>query len=166
MDAKTPAQSQIETRYMVMPQHANPHKTLFGGQLMAWIDSVAAMVATRHSNRLCVTVSTDRVLFRHPVHVGDQLVLRSRVNYVGRTSMEIGVSAWVENPKTGEQKRTTTAYLTFVALDDEGRPTPVPPLEPTTESDQRRYENAKIRVDHRRLLLERLKREEEDASSS
>lgn len=153
----TPRDSAVEARYLVLPQHANDLGIAFGGTIMSWVDMVAAMAAQRHCGRKVVTVSIDRMSFLAPCHIGDQVLLRACVNYVGRTSMEVGVQVLRENPYTHEHGRATTAYLTFVALDAQERPTPVPPLRPETPDELRRWENAALRVAARKELLARLR---------
>lgn len=155
--AKAPNQSAVETRFLVMPDQANAQGTVFGGVMMAWIDMVAAMAAQRHCNGVAVTASIDRISFEAPIFVGEHAVLKAMVNYVGNTSLEVGVQVNKENPYTGECRRATTAYLTFVALDDHQKPRPVPPLRLETEEEKRRYHNAKIRVAARRELLTKLR---------
>lgn len=156
-NVKTPAQSQMETRYIVMPQHANDYGILFGGTLVSWIDMLAAMVAQKHCGQEAVTVSIDRISFHCPILVGQHVVLRGSVNYTGNTSMEIGVQVTRENPYTGESIRATTAYLTFVAIDRAQRPVPAPKIAPQTRDEIRRYNNAKLRAESRRQLGEKLK---------
>lgn len=155
--AKTPRDSAVEARYLVMPQHANDLGIAFGGTILSWLDLVAAMVAQRHCERKVVTVSVDRVAFLAPCHIGDQVVLRASANYVGHTSMEVGVQVMRANPYTGEQVRTTTAYLTFVALDAREKPTAIPPLTPETPDELRRHENARLRVAARKELIQKLR---------
>jgi acyl-CoA hydrolase len=157
LKTKTPRDSQMETRYLVMPQHANDLGITFGGTIMAWIDALAGMVAQKHCERKVLTVSTDRISFLSPVHIGDHVVLRASVNYVGTTSLEVGVQVMRENPYTRESVRATTAYLTFVGVDDVGHPTPVNPLKPETPDEIRRNENAKLRVQSRKELLLKLR---------
>jgi acyl-CoA hydrolase len=147
---KTPSESAVETRYLVMPQQANPQGTAFGGAIVSWIDMVAAMAGQRHCGREVVTAEIDTLIFRHPVRIGDHVVLRAAVNYVGRSSMEVGVQVTREDPYTGAQIVATTAHLTLVALDENKRPTPVPPLLPQTKDEKRRYEGARLRVQARK----------------
>jgi acyl-CoA hydrolase len=154
---KTPRDSAVESRFIVLPQHANDSGIVFGGTIMSWIDMAAAMVAQRHCGRRVVTVSIDRMSFLAPCHIGDHVLLRASANYVGRTSMEVGVQVLRENPWTGQQVRATTAYLTFVALDDQERPTAIPPLEPQNPDEHRRWENARLRVASRKELVSRLR---------
>ncbi len=147
----------METRCLVMPQHANDLGIVFGGIIMSWIDALAGMVAQKHCERKVLTVSTDRISFLAPVHIGDHVVLRASVNYVGTTSLEVGVQVMRENPYTRESIRTTTAYLTFVGVDEAGHPTAVNRLQPETADEIRRHDNARLRVEARKELLRKLK---------
>ena len=156
LKGKSPAESAVSTRYLVMPEQANPHGTAFGGAIIAWIDMVAAMTAERHASREVVTVNIDSISFRQPIYVGDHVVLEASVNYVGRTSMEIGVQVSRQNPVTNESIMATTAHLTFVALDENKKPIVVAPIIPETDDEKRRYENAKIRVKTRKELLRKM----------
>ncbi len=140
-----------------MPQHANDYGIAFGGTIMAWIDMVAAMVAQKHCEGEAVTVRTDQISFLAPVHIGDHLVLRASVNYVGNTSLEVGVKVMRENPYSGECVHATTAYLTFVGLDRNKRPTPAPRLKPETPDEIRRHDHARLRVEARKELLAKLR---------
>ena len=153
---KIPSESAVETRYLVMPQQANPQGTAFGGAIVSWIDMVAAMAGQRHCGCEVVTAEIDTLVFRHPIRIGDHVVLRAAVNYVSRSSMEVGVQVTREDPYTGEQIVATTAYLTLVALDENKRPAPVPPLLPQTKDEKRRYEEAKGRVLARKERLKAL----------
>jgi len=151
---KTPKESAVETRYLIMPHQANPHGTAFGGVIMAWIDMVAAMAAQRHCGKEVVTAAIDSLAFKEPIRIGDHVALRASVNYVSRSSMEVGVRVTREDPYSGEQVIATTAHLTFVALDENKRPTPPPPPSPQTEPGKRRYEHAKPRVRARKKQLQ------------
>lgn len=157
LKVKTPRDSQVESRYIVMPQHANDYGIAFGGTIMSWIDMVAAMVAQKHCEREAVTVSIDQISFRTPIYIGEQVVLRASANYVGRTSMEVGVQVTRENPYTGTIIHATTAYLTFVGIDKEKHPVPIHPLRPETPEELRRHENARLRVEIRKELLCRIR---------
>ena len=139
-----------------MPHQANPHGTAFGGVITAWIDMVAAMAAQKHCGKEVVTAGIDSLIFKEPIRIGDHVVLRACVNYVSRSSMEIGVQVTRENPYNGHKAIATTAHLTFVALDENKRPTPAGAISPETEQEKRRYENAKIRVKARKELLEKM----------
>ncbi|MGD8787453.1 MAG: acyl-CoA thioesterase [Phycisphaerales bacterium] len=153
---KHPKDSAVVTRYLLMPQQANPHGTAFGGAIVAWIDMVAAMVAQRHCGKEVVTAGIDSLIFKEPIRIGDHVILKASINYVGTSSMEIGVQVSREDPYTGKQVIATTAHLTFVALDDNKKPTDVPPILPETEQEKKRYENAKIRVQTRKELLKKM----------
>jgi acyl-CoA hydrolase len=155
--SKTPHESAIEMREMVMPHHTNPQNTVFGGTVMSWIDIAAAMVAARHCGRPVVTAHIDDIDFIAPIKVGYHVLIQASLNYVGKTSMIVGVKVTSENPYTGESRTTTKAYLTFVALDDLGKPVVVPTLEPQTEDEKRRFENAKKRVAMKKTVRESLK---------
>jgi acyl-CoA hydrolase len=120
----------------VLPQHANIRGTVFGGQIMAWVDLCAAICAQRHAGRPCVTAFVDDLLFRRPVHVGQVVRLRAEISAVFRTSMEIDVQVEGEDTITGERWPTVECRATFVAIGDDRRPAPVPPLLLTTEADR------------------------------
>src|SRR5438477_2672461 len=144
-----------EMNEFVLPNDANMLGALLGGRLMHWIDLAAAMAAHRHSRNYVVTASIDHLDFRVPVHVGDLVILRSSVNRVYRTSMEVGVKVWVENYLLDHCEHVSSAYLTFVAVDAAGRHLPVPAVVPETDEQRRRYEDAGRRREIRRLELER-----------
>ena len=155
--AKRPSDSAVETRYLLMPDEANPYGTAFGGVIVAWIDKVASMAAQRHSGKEVVTVGIDSLSFKEPARIGDHIVLKASVNYVGRTSMEVGVRVTKEDPYSGESILATTAYLTFVALGKDKKPSVVEPIVPETAEEKRRYENAKLRVKARKELRSKMK---------
>lgn len=150
---RAPRESQHETSELMMPQDANVLGHVFGGVILSMMDKAAAVAAFRHARAACVTVSIDRVDFREPIHVGDLVVMKASVNYVGRTSMEVGVRVEAEELTTGRRRHTNSCYLTFVAIDRNGRPLEVPPLAPETPDEQRRCEAAAAR--RRRRLEER-----------
>jgi acyl-CoA hydrolase len=150
---KTVRESQHETSELMMPQHANNLGHVFGGVVLSMMDKAAAIAAIRHARRNVVTASIDRVDFREPVKVGDLVVMHASVNYVGRSSMEVGVRVEAEDLLTGNRRHTNSCYLTFVAIDQNGRPVEVPLLVPETPDQERRYEAAKER--RRRRLEER-----------
>lgn len=154
---KSPKDSAVVTRYLLMPDQANPYGTAFGGAIVAWIDMVASMAAQRHCGKEVVTAGIDSLYFKEPIYVGDHVILKSCVNYVGRTSMEVGVQVTREDPYSGRQTIATTAHLTFVALDKNKKPSPVPPIVPETADEKRRYENAKLRVKTRKELLRKMR---------
>ncbi|MBW3604425.1 MAG: acyl-CoA thioesterase [Actinobacteria bacterium] len=128
-----------------------------GGVVMRAVDSAAGTAAARHCGRVCVTAAIDGLSFLEPVDVGDILVVKARVNDVGRTSLEVGVRVEAESWRGGARRHTTSAYLLMVALDDDGRPAAVPPLRPETDADRRRREHARIRRELRTERLRRLK---------
>lgn len=148
---RSPRLSATTMTEIVLPQHANAVGTAFGGQIMAWIDICAALAAHRHCGRVAVTVSIDELVFLAPVHVGDIVSLRSRLNAVFGSSMEVAVELDVEYPETGERKRCVEAFATFVCV-DQGRPTHAPPL--LTENDEDRQRA----LDAAQRRAERLKR--------
>jgi len=154
---KSPSQSTVESRYLVMPDHASPNGTAFGGVIVSWIDMTASMAATKHSEKEVVTVGIDSISFRKPINIGDHVALKAFVNYAGQTSMEVGVRVIKENPITGKRVKATSAHLTFVALDESRKPTAVIPIIPQTEEEIRRYENAKLRVKTRKELLKQIR---------
>ncbi len=145
MNGKTVAESRIITAIQMNPEDANPVGNVHGGVVMRHVDTVAGAVAIRHSRQNCVTASIDRLDFHHPIFVGDLLILRASLNHVGRTSMEVGVRVEAENMLTGEVRHTASAYLTFVALDETGRPAQIPPLILENEEDTRRNCEAEVR---------------------
>jgi len=129
----------------MMPQHANVLGNVFGGVILAMMDTAAGIAALRHARTVCVTASVDRVDFREPIHIGDLVIMKASVNFVGRTSMEIGVRVETEHLITGERRHTNSCYLTFVAIDRNGKPVEVPPIRPETPDQIRRHEAAKRR---------------------
>jgi len=149
MQSRPVRESISEYSELALPNDANALGTLLGGKVMHLVDLAAAMAAMRHARRPVVTASIDSMTFLHPVHIGQLVILRSSVNRVFRTSMEVGVKVFVEDLLTGERRHTSSAYLTFVALDEEGKPTPVPPVIPETEEEKRRYEEACRRREYR-----------------
>jgi acyl-CoA hydrolase len=150
---RTVRESQHETSELMMPQHANNLGHVFGGVILSMMDKAAAIAAIRHGRRNVVTASIDRVDFREPVRVGDLVVMHASVNFVGRSSMEVGVRVEAEDLLTGNRRHTNSCYLTFVAIDKDGRPVEVPLLMPETPDEERRFNAAKDR--RRRRLEER-----------
>ncbi|MEA2402766.1 MAG: hypothetical protein QOK00_3169 [Thermoleophilaceae bacterium] len=138
------------------PADANLAGNVHGGTIMYLCDEVAGIAAVRHSGCRVVTVAMDRMTFLNPVYVGHLLTVKATVNAAWRSSMEVGVRVEAENIRTGEVTHTSTAYLTMVALDDEGRPTPVPPVAPETPEEQRRAREAQLRRDNRLAERERI----------
>lgn len=148
-------ESQSEMNEIVLPNDANPLNSLLGGRLMHWIDLAGALAAHRHSRHYVVTASVDHMDFLVPVRVGDLIILRSSVNRVFHTSMEVGVKVWVENYIANQSKHVSSAYLTFVAVDPQGRHIQVPAVIPETADEKRRYEDAGRRREIRRAHLQR-----------
>lgn len=143
---------------IALPGDVNSLGHILGGKVMHLVDLAGALAALRHSRRSVVTASIDSMNFLHPVQVGNLIVLRSSVNRAFSTSMEVGVRVEVENLRTGERRHTSSAYLTFVALGDDDRPTPVPPVIPETEDEMRRFRQAEERRRYRLEMRARLKR--------
>jgi acyl-CoA hydrolase len=142
----TPAYSRVETTQIVMPNHTNgPAGILFGGVVMQWIDICGGVAAMRHAGGSVVTASIDRLDFLSPIRVGDIVILQAQVNFVHLTSMEVGCRVETEDPRTRSRRNTTKAYLTFVAVDEQGRPRRVPPLVLATPDDERRHREASER---------------------
>jgi acyl-CoA hydrolase len=157
---KSSEESAVTMTEIVLPSDTNALGTIFGGKIMSWIDIAGAISATRHARRAVVTASIDALHFLAPVRLGHFVHIRATVNFVSRTSMEVGVRVDSENPLTGEFTHTATAYTTFVALDDHGRPTQVPPIHPKTPNEKRRYIAAQKRRESRILLAEEIKKAE------
>lgn len=129
----------------MMPHMANVMGSVHGGVLLGMLDRVAAVSAIRHAKRVCVTVSVDRVHFREPIHLGELVTMHASVNYAHRTSIEVGVRVEAENLLTGTKRHTNSSYLTFVAIDENGRPVPVPPVIPETDEEKIRFREAEAR---------------------
>jgi acyl-CoA hydrolase len=143
---KTPSSSRVLMTQLVMPLHTNGAAgVLFGGVVMQWIDVCAGVAAMKHAGGRVVTASIDRLDFMSPIHLGDIVVLQAQVNFAAHTSMEVGCRVETEDPKTGERRYTTKAYLTFVAIDEESRPRPVEPLVPEGDDERRRFADAEER---------------------
>jgi uncharacterized protein (TIGR00369 family) len=134
---------------LVEPAQTNPMGNIHGGTIMKLADQAAAAAAIRHAGRICVTASIDRLDFLNAVHVGDLVTLKSSVNYVHRTSMEVGVRIEAENLATGDKKHVASAYLIFVALDDECNPVPVQPVIPQSDVEKLRYQQGELRYKQR-----------------
>ena len=142
MDGKPVRASQVITTQLVLPNDTNQLGNLLGGTLMHWIDITAAICAQRHSGKICVTASVDELTFHHPVKLGEIVTLQASVNRAFTTSMEIGVLVTVSNRNEPALRRANTAYLSFVGLDESGRPTRIPPVIPETDVERQRYDEA------------------------
>jgi uncharacterized protein (TIGR00369 family) len=149
LEPKPVADSQTTLAQLMEIAHANIAGIVHGGEVMKLVDTAAGIAAIKHAGGMCVTVSIDEMSFLHPVHVGDLVTVRASVNDVGTTSLEVGVRVEVEDVITGERRHTSSAYLVFVALDEDGRPRPIPPIVVDTEVQQRRQREAKIRRETR-----------------
>lgn len=149
---KSVRNSQVEMTEMVLPNHTNRLGNLLGGQLMHWIDICAAIASSRHTNRVCVTASVDKLNFLHPIKEGEVVILQASVNRAFTTSVEVGVKVTSENLLTGVRKHANSAYLTFVAIDDSGKPVPVPPVNPASAAEKRRFQDAARRRSERLRL--------------
>lgn len=141
--------SEVTMTELVLPSHTNALSSIFGGVIMSWIDIAGAISAQRHCKSNVVTASIDALNFEAPVYAGWVVNLRAKVNYTGRTSMEVGVRVDAENTSTGEKFKTASAYLTFVAIDEHGHPVVIPQLELENETDVRRNGAAKVRRENR-----------------
>lgn len=142
---KTAADSMIEMTELVLPNDTNLLGNLLGGRLMHWIDIAGALTASRHSNCIVATAALDSLDFRHPVRVGEMVRLKARITWVGNTSMEVRVDVYCENMRTGATIKSNKAYITFVALDDSGKPVQVPSLCLKTEDERKEFAMAEQR---------------------
>ncbi len=148
-EIRTVRQSQSEYSEICLPNHTNMLGTMLGGHVMHLVDLCGAIAGIRHARAAVVTASVDQMTFLYPIRIGDLAMLKAQVNRVFRTSMEVGVKLWVENLKTGEIRHTSSAYLTFVALDEAGNRIVLPPVVPETPEEKRRYEQAAERRAYR-----------------
>jgi acyl-CoA hydrolase len=142
---KTVQQSLTEMTELVLPNDSNMLGNILGGRVMHFIDLAGAICAARHAGRVAVTASMDSVDFRHPIRVGQVVHLVAHLNWVGKTSMEVEVNVYRDDPQEGTRVKTSTAYLTFVAIDESGHPAPVPPLVLTTPEEEERFRAAEAR---------------------
>ena len=144
--AKRPAESAVEDNvYKIFPNDLNSERTVFGGLVMGLCDRTALIVAERHTGLTCVTAAVDSLHFISPARAGETLIVKSKVNRAWNSSMEIGVKVITEDPHNGRTRHVVSAYLTFVGLGSDGRPTPVPLVLPETEEERRRYDAAAVR---------------------
>lgn len=147
--AKTVSNSVVTMTELVLPQHTNQLGNLLGGQLMHWIDICAAISAAKHSQRVCVTASVDRIDFHHPIKLGDVVTLKACVNRAFRTSMEVGVAVFAESHTRGKKLHSNSAYLTFVSVDENTKPVETFEIIPETENEKRRFDEALQRRQNR-----------------
>jgi uncharacterized protein (TIGR00369 family) len=155
MEGKKASKSRVEIAQVMYPEHANPAGNVHGGYILKLVDQAAAIAGARHTHRNVVTASVDRMDFISPVYIGNVVFAKASINYTGKTSMEIGVRIEAECLTTGTNTHVASAYLTFVALDDEDKPTEIPPIIPETDEEKRRYEEGKKR---RELRLQKAKK--------
>lgn len=153
--SKNPGESIITMTELVLPNYTNQLGNLLGGQLMHWIDICAALSAAKHSQRVCVTASVDRIDFHHPIKIGEVVTLTAKVNRAFKTSLEVGVTVYAESHLTGKRELTNSAYLTFVSVNEKGLPTETIELIPKTEEEKRRYDEA---LERRKNRLKNLKK--------
>ena len=149
LTGKSPSASHITLAQMMQPEYANYHGNVHGGMIMKLVDEAGGLACVRHSQRRVVTVTLDQLTFRQPIRIGDLVTLTAEVTYAGRTSMEAEVHVTAEDPVTGVCMHTNTAYLVYVAIDEAGKPTPVPPLIPENDEQRKRMEEAKARQAYR-----------------
>ncbi len=145
VNGKSPRLSEVEMMELILPNDTNLLGNLLGGRLMHWIDLAGAMAASRHANSIVATAALDSLDFRHPIHQGEFVKLKAKLSWVGNTSMEVIVRAYAENPITGKVTQTNEAYLTFVALDQDGHPKRVLPLVPETAEERQVFKEAEQR---------------------
>ena len=150
MQGKTPRETEVTMTELVLPNDTNLLGNLMGGRLMYWMDIAGALVASRHANKVVATVSMDNLSFTHPVRMGEMLIIHAKMIYAGNTSMVISLNVYAENMKTNSKILTNTARMVYVALDENGRPTPVPPLIAETEEEKKAYLKEKERRERRK----------------
>src|SRR5574338_927188 len=145
--------SRVSLAQLMQPEHANNLGNVHGGWIMKLVDEAGALASMRHAGHRVVTVAIDSMVFRQPIRIGDLVLLNAEVTYVGRTSVEVEVQVQAEDPITGERTHTNTAYLVYVALDESGRPTEVPPLKAETEDEKRKQEEGRQRQERRLSMM-------------
>ncbi len=154
---KTPSESEVHMTHLVLPNDTNQLGNLLGGRLMHWIDIAAALTAMKHAARVCVTASVDEISFNEPIKLGHMVHLRSVITRAFRTSMEVKVDVWREDPLNDSKAHTSSAYLTFVGIDQYGKPLPAPPVEPESDEERSLYEEAAIRREARLRYREQIR---------
>ncbi len=163
MPPKPVSASRAVINEIVLPNDTNSLGNMMGGRLLHLMDKCAAISAQRHANRVCVTASVDNVEFQAPIHGSEVVVIQSQVNRAFRTSMEIELNVWAENPRAQTKRKCNRAFYTFVAIDEDNNTVPVPPVKPETEAEKERYEDAAKRREIRLVLAGRM--DLEDASN-
>ncbi|MCH7663094.1 MAG: acyl-CoA thioesterase [Chloroflexi bacterium] len=146
---KTVSASRVTLSQLMQPEHANLLGNVHGGWIMKLVDEAGALACMRHSQQRVVTVAVDQFIFKHPIRIGDLVTLKAEVSFTGNTSMEAVVRVTAENPLSGQITHTNTAYLVYVALDEQGRSVTVPVLIPENERQEKRIEQAKARQEYR-----------------
>ena len=149
LDPKPVRASRISIAQLMQPEHANNLGNVHGGWIMKLVDEAGALACMRHAGRRVVTVAIDSMVFRQPIRIGDLVILNAEVTYTGRSSVEAEVHVVAENPVTGERTHTNTAYLVYIALDDAGNPTSVPPVQAETEDEAKKLEEGRERQKRR-----------------
>ncbi len=149
LSGKKPQTSKVTLSQIMQPNQANFHGNVHGGWIMKLVDEAGGLACIRHAQHRVVTVAVDQMTFKHPIKIGDLVIFEAEVSYVGRTSMEAEVNVFAENPITCQRWHTNTAYLVYVALDERGKPTRVPPLILETDEEKQRFEDGKARQSHR-----------------
>jgi acyl-CoA hydrolase len=157
MKPKTPSESRTIMSDMVLPSETNPLNNLFGGELLARMDRAASIAARRHSRRITVTASVNHVAFNRAVPLGSVVTVEAAVSRAFTTSMEVFIDVWIEDRYTGERTKATEAIYTFVAVDDTGKPTEVPPLQPETDLEKERFDAALRRKQLSLVLAKKMK---------
>lgn len=149
MKAKTPSQTEVTMSELVLPNDTNLLGNLTGGRLMYWMDIAGALVASRHSNKVVATVSIDNITFKHPIRMGEMVIIKAKMLYAGTTSMSIGIKVYAENMASGNVMLSNKARMIFVALNNEGQPCEVPSLFPETDEEKGNFEKEKLRKESR-----------------
>ncbi len=146
---KHSSESRVTLHQLMLPEHANAHGNVHGGVIMRMVDEAGAIVAMRHARMPCVTISIDSMTFRQPVHLGELLICDAHVTWIGKSAIEVGVNVHAENPITGVVSHTNSAFVVYVALGPDGRPSPAAPLELRDDDERRAFEDGKARQAHR-----------------
>jgi acyl-CoA hydrolase len=152
LEGRPVSSSRVEMTHLLLPNEANPLGTAHGGVIMRLVDEAGGIAAARHAQRYCVTAAIDSMSFLAPALVGNVVILKASVNYAGTTSMEVGVRVEMEELLSGRRTHISSAYIVYVALGDDGRPCPVPPVIPETAEDRRRMADAAQRRERRRHM--------------
>lgn len=160
-DEKTVSASRVRMNELVMPNDTNPLGNLMGGRLLQWMDICSAIASQRHCNRNVVTISVDNVEFKSAIKLGEIVVIEAEVTRAFTTSMEVAMRVWSENLRTGDRRLCTTSFYTFVAVDADGRPVPVPPIIPESDFEKERYQQA----EQRRAMRLKISKQNDEAET-